>query len=429
MVDAALRDPGADRSALWASTPAATAARDQLGRLLAGGWFGPRPREVDIAALLLADLDPAVLDGALAGMDDAALSSLVRAVEGSGLPGSGWSLTRRHELWTLLGERLELDTFLRLTRLTDDLDPPPVAVADDDAMHPHQHTVYRRLDGRFAARGQGDAHPFDRSDLAQGLVGNCFMIAAIIAIADRDAGLLRRLMTRNPNGTVTVTFADGQRIVVAPTVAVHPDDGDPVFASRWLPDDRRDPVAGWELWPLLLEKAHAQRHGGWDGVDGGYPGDAIVELVGGETAELLVPADHDRLARHLAAGDVAVLATRGPERLDDAGRELLEKHDELASRHGFVVDAVAADGSLELTNPWYPHRGPLRLSPSQVAAIGHSIHVARVPATTPPPGRPATSASSRRARDAARPRPPAGGPHVAGPPRPPSHDDRRAEAR
>jgi hypothetical protein len=384
-VDHLLRFPDATTSELRSIHPDAEAAREHLLQLLDGGWFGPTARDLDELAERIERLSPDVLDGVLAGMSDRELASLVSALEGSWVPGSGWDRDRRHELWTVIARKVELDTFLRLAAHTDDLDPPPSTAIDDAASGREQdqawfdEVVYRDLDGWLWWHGDDDAHRIDRTDLSQGRLGNCYLIAGMMAIADHDPAALQQALTRNANGTVTVRFADGTEVTVAPTVPVHPDEDRPVFAGRALDEADRDvPGGGYELWPLLLEKAYAQRHGGWGDIAGGWPGQVIVELVGGEH-EAFDEVDLTAIGDHLDDGAVVTFATLPSGRTSEEGRDLYAADPQLTGQHAYVVDGIDHRGRLVLINPWNPQAPPVRLTPDEADHVGWRVEVNRLP--------------------------------------------------
>ncbi|CAI7977408.1 Peptidase C2 calpain [Frankia sp. Hr75.2] len=125
------------------------------------------------------------------------------------------------------------------------------------------------------------------SDVGQGAVGDCYLLAALIGIAQADPGLLRRNLRENPNGTVSVT-------VHLPTGAV------PVTVTRSLPARAEagqeiaadaDNAAGEpELWAALYEKACARTAGSYARLEGGDPATAMEYLTGTTAARRPPPA-------------------------------------------------------------------------------------------------------------------------------------------
>jgi len=96
-------------------------------------------------------------------------------------------------------------------------------------------------------------------DIRQGDLGDCWLLAVLAGAASVDPDSIRRMIQRNPDGTFTVTFADGERVTV---------DG-----------EVRD-SGGHALWVSIIEKAYAQREGGYDEIDGGNANEAFDDLFG-----------------------------------------------------------------------------------------------------------------------------------------------------
>ena len=151
--------------------------------------------------------------------------------------------------------------------------------------------------------GAGDPSDVRMDDLRQGRVGDCYLIASLQVLADRDPGVLRGMIVANANGTYTVTFADGVAVTVVPDFPA--DDHGLAFARNGTGagDDR-------ELWPMIIEKAYAQKHGGWPEIDVGYVSDTIEELSGRKaTAFAGRDATVRELADRLAHGEIMTAGT------------------------------------------------------------------------------------------------------------------------
>ncbi|WP_018502372.1 C2 family cysteine protease [Parafrankia discariae] len=179
------------------------------------------------------------------------------------------------------------------------------------------------------------------SDVGQGAVGDCYLLAALIGIARADPGLLRRNLRENPNGTVSVT-------VHLPSGAV------PVTVTRSLPvragagqeiaADGDNPAGEPELWAALYEKAYARMAGSYARLEGGDPATAM-EYLTGTTAVRRSPSavTVGELAARLAAGGVVTVVTRS-DLPPDSG---------LVPNHAYaVLGADARTGRVLLCNPW-----------------------------------------------------------------------------
>lgn len=96
------------------------------------------------------------------------------------------------------------------------------------------------------------AHDPCVSDIAQGEVGDCYFLATIAAICDRDPDFIRKMMKDNGDGTVTVRFYDEKNPVyvrVEKTVPINTDTKSPTFGI--------DKFSRGALWVQMLEKAYA----------------------------------------------------------------------------------------------------------------------------------------------------------------------------
>lgn len=110
------------------------------------------------------------------------------------------------------------------------------------------------------------------ADVMQGDVGDCYLDSSLAGLANSPQGRrrLRQLVTAHDDGTYTVRFADGERVRV---------DGDLYVTNG--DDATYSEIAQGSIWVGIVEKAYAQRHGGYQPIDGGLAHQALTELVGG----------------------------------------------------------------------------------------------------------------------------------------------------
>lgn len=131
------------------------------------------------------------------------------------------------------------------------------------------------------------------TDIEQGYLGDCYLMAALAAIAKQKPTLLAKMIKRNPNGTVTVRFFD-----VTPHgsvtnrvrfwVTILP--GFPVWRhrlayARTTRERQRGPRGRTkiETWVPIIEKAYAiwkGRNQGYKGIVGGWPLTVFREFTG-----------------------------------------------------------------------------------------------------------------------------------------------------
>lgn len=182
-----------------------------------------------------------------------------------------------------------------------------------------------------------------RIDLAarprQGRLGDCWVMAALLAVHDRAPALLEDALELRPDGTALVRLAGAQ---------VHVDRRMPVDgAGRWVYATQSGAGPGW---PGLMEKALAAHlAGSYRLVARGFGRFGLQALVRTRVRTLLLLPSAARLERMLAQRR-AVLASTHP--LSPLVRG---PHGRLPPNHVMVVvGADAATGHVRLRNPWRP---------------------------------------------------------------------------
>ena len=163
---------------------------------------------------------------------------------------------------------------------TDLADP---AVAKDEHTKQPDAYPYQKNSRGGTLFGPNGVQPLD---VKQGYIGDCFLAAAMTAVAGARPDAVKNAVTDNGNGTYTVRFYEvdyaGQKKVHKETV-----DGDlpwdamsngPAYARSAEVTDGKSHM---ELWPSVLEKAYAQWKGSYDAVGhGGIAGDVLEALTG-----------------------------------------------------------------------------------------------------------------------------------------------------
>lgn len=357
------------------------------GALEPGGW-GVRGDDLAVVRHTLAGLTGAEADAVLGALSDDELSHWFDQMHEEGWWQGGWSASERRELFVVVGEKVSLTTWRRLAGFTDEIDPPPRGLLADTASDDRKRREwfdqleYVPTEGVLVAIGASDATAFAYDDLRQGRIGDCYLIAAMQALGMHDPAALARLVQPNPNGTFTVTFHDGEQVVVSADLPTHPDEG-LAFAHNGEHAD-----GGTELWPMLVEKAVAQRAGGWDEIVGGSQSDAIELLTGRASgwidgADISVADLADRVERGEILGLSTIdapdqdavdewLATDAPEPFTRG----VTKWERLHQNHAFIVTGVdAAAGTVSVVNPWNPTKGPLVLTEDDLHASINGVRV------------------------------------------------------
>lgn len=237
-------------------------------------------------------------------------------------------------------------------------------------------TLYAQGQDGFGNKDKGDV---DINDIKQGYLGDCYFLSAIGAIAQQNPSGLKRLITENKDkdgNTISYTvtfkekdsgllgtglFSSGHKDVPITVDAKHfPKDKDGNETHAQLPGDA-DAAGNKEIWPLVLEQAYAQKHGGYEKIGkGGMPSNAMSELTG-KDSEKKTPGKYpaDQLEKDLAAGKGVCFSTPKKTLFDKIGGWFGKEAslpNGLVHDHAYTVTGVQTgeDGKkyVILNNPW-----------------------------------------------------------------------------
>jgi hypothetical protein len=223
----------------------------------------------------------------------------------------------------------------------------------------------------------GTAAPVSVTDINQGQLGDCFLLAPVGEEALFHPSAIMNMIHDNGNGTEAVTLyvADtgslpnfGTTSFKAVTVTVNNS-----FSAQSVDNGAYQDVVGnqKEIWPQVIEKAVATLDGGYNAIaNGGYPVLAMEELTG-QTASYMSPASLTlaTLQSYVSAGDLITMDTSS----NGLGYGLV-------GDHSYMFDKIVGSGSsasAQLLNPWgidQPAAIPLtRLAQSGIVEvdIGH----------------------------------------------------------
>lgn len=260
-----------------------------------------------------------------------------------------------------------------------------------------------------AIRGEEAIDGFASSDVRQGALGDCYLMAALSSLAQTDPQLLDdaitpageavwrvRLYRREADASFSPhsytvdnlfpTDGDGnlvygrsgqhgtQEVGTGRMMYDNPAYNDPLLQMEGeVPDDapqhevmRTMPDYGHhELWPSIIEKAYAmhaprggiaaqgERAGGYDDIgEGGYSDQAFEALAGRpaarvSTSELGGDALSARIRGALDAGSPLAAGTGGPSE----GADTKQLRDGVYSNHAYTVVSLEGD-QITLRNPW-----------------------------------------------------------------------------
>ena len=123
---------------------------------------------------------------------------------------------------------------------------------------------------------------FGCNDIGQGSLGDCWFLSALSCVAFTRPDLLRKLfhpkvIDYNEQGLFPIRFFKGGKNVITYIDDRFPCNkrGKSVFCQT------RSDSGVTEMWPLMLEKAFAKIHNHYEGIDGGRPEEALVDLTNG----------------------------------------------------------------------------------------------------------------------------------------------------
>lgn len=201
------------------------------------------------------------------------------------------------------------------------------------------------------------------TDVNQGYLADCYLVAAMAAVAHQRPDLIEQMIEDHGDGSVTVTLYKSGGYWAAPGEG----DAVKVRISTELPSkDGTRPAyargADKQLWPALIEKAYvAIKLGGkYQAANtGGSAGEAMQAILGKPSGSW---STSSKGADKIAGAIDALLKAGKPLCAGSLGKDEYEKDSALGDLadskrvvpwHAYVIVAVdPAAGTIELYNPW-----------------------------------------------------------------------------
>lgn len=225
-----------------------------------------------------------------------------------------------------------------------------------------------------------------RADARQGMLGDCYFIAALASIADKNPNAVRNMFTDNGDGTYTVRFYSG--------VAIGASKPDYVTVNRRLPSFANGTLAysGYglgisssttTLWIAIAEKAYAQWNekgrAGRDGtnryaaIEGGWMSNVNAQVLGYNSSNYsLTTSNQQTLINAVTSGKATTIGT--VQNASAGG---------LYGSHAYIVTGYnSTAGTFTLHNPWgTSHPSPLTFGQLQASC---SMFIVADPTNTGP---------------------------------------------
>jgi len=216
-------------------------------------------------------------------------------------------------------------------------------------------------------RGMPDSTDIHPSDVSQGHLGDCYLMASVAVLAQQNPEQLKRLIRDNGDGTYTITFYEkkgvfglfgGQyeKVEITVTADFPQEDGQPIYAGYG--DQTSE---GKETWVMLLEKGYAQWKGGYEVIGkGGFPHNAMEALTGIDSIDYKPGSiSIQDLENRYNSGSAITLGSLTDYELfgldipDATNFNPLYQNDTLVSNHAYYVsDVNVNEGTITIRNPW-----------------------------------------------------------------------------
>ena len=237
---------------------------------------------------------------------------------------------------------------------------------------------FKRFPSALFIRGEGDAHAVSPNDVSQGALGNCYLLAALIATARTDPEAIVSMIQSNEDGSFTVTLQDlgpfcrGATVRVSDAIPVGQNPAEPVFVG-FGDSELREGVLVHEIWPSVIEKAKYK--GSYKGIGDFYSATAFSFIggsaVGYDPREMSDAQILALLQEAERAGHPMTLGTDSPKNMSERAARAMSR----INLHGYHAYAfMGLEGErVRLYNPWGSGHPTRALEVSEVRRLFASM--------------------------------------------------------
>lgn len=259
-------------------------------------------------------------------------------------------------------------------RLDDQPAPVPWSVVYKNGYKPEMEekyaTEWKRIPGDAFVKGDGDKSDIDPNDITQGMIGDCYLMAALGAVAKTDPGIIRKMVKKVGDGVYRVRFYiwDDKKKKPERHVDIPVDDqfvtlkkiaNKPAYAKEG--DRKTDPETGQqkttELWVMLVEKAWAKFKGSFKNIHLGNPSPTLQAITGKASREEVTrgkaPSEVERdLAEAVRNGHPATASTFPDDKIGEMDAAIRNQFNEMGlhGQHAYTV-LGAGKGVIRLRDP------------------------------------------------------------------------------
>jgi hypothetical protein len=243
-----------------------------------------------------------------------------------------------------------ISTKLRALQVLDDPTPVnPLGVKDPAVLK----ADVKRVRQEVIKGGELVKGGISGGDVMQKYLGDCYLIAAMAAVARVNPELIEKAFKKRSDGTYDVTIYEPKGNSWKPvTVRIDAD----LPHNDWYHLQYASGRDEKELWPALLEKAFAQHAGSYAAIEAGGPGDALSALTGKASSMIDFQAKGTKADQVFAALTEALKEKR-PATASTYGESSNAKYTNsgLYADHAYSVwgtETVGGKKYVQLRNPW-----------------------------------------------------------------------------